>query len=169
MAWASTGFIAFAVASHFDTLTEDRPGVAHVVAVAAFAACGVYQLTPMKRWCLRHCRSPLGHLLQYASYRGATRDLRAGLHHGLVCIGCCWMLMIALIAVGVMNIPVMVGLALLIALEKQWRLGELLARFVGVAAVAFSVAIALDAGLAPGLSDDGDEMDMETDEQMPMP
>ena len=169
MAWASTGLIAFAVASLFDTLTEDRPAVAHVVAVVAFAACGLYQLTPMKRWCLRHCRSPLGHLLQYASYRGATRDLRAGLHHGLVCIGCCWMLMVALIAVGVMNVPVMVGLALLIALEKQWRHGELLARFAGVAAVSFAVAIAFDAGLAPGLSDDGGEMDMEMDEQMPMP
>ena len=169
MAWASTAFIAFAVASLFDTLTEDRPAVAHVVAVVAFASCGIYQLTPMKRWCLRHCRSPLGHLLQYASYRGATRDLRAGLHHGLVCIGCCWMLMIALIAVGVMNVPVMVGLALLIALEKQWRHGEMLARFAGVAAVAFAVATAFDAGLAPGLSDDDGEMDMEMDEQMPMP
>jgi predicted metal-binding membrane protein len=171
MAWASTGFIAFAVASLFDALTEDRPGVAHVVAVVAFAACGIYQLTPMKRWCLRHCRSPLGHLLRYASYRGASRDLRAGLHHGIVCIGCCWMLMVALIAVGVMNIPVMVGLALLIALEKQWRHGELLARFAGVAAVAFAVAIAFDADLAPGLSDDDGEMDMEMeiDEQMPMP
>lgn len=169
LAWASTGVIAFAVASLFDNLTADRPGIAHAVAVAAFAACGVYQLTPMKRWCLRHCRSPLGHLLQYAAYRGRTRDLRAGLHHGLVCIGCCWMLMVALIAVGVMNVPVMVGLALLIALEKQWRHGELLAKLAGVAAVAFAIAIAFDAGLAPGLFDDSDPMDMGRDEHMPMP
>ena len=42
-------------------------------------------------------------------------------------------LLLALIAVGVMNVPVMVGLALLIALEKQWRHGELLSRFAGVA------------------------------------
>ena len=46
MAWASTGFIEFAVASLFDTLTEDRPAVAHVVAVVALAACGIYQFTP---------------------------------------------------------------------------------------------------------------------------
>ena len=71
--------IAFAVASLFDTLTEDRSAVAHVVAVVeAFAACGIYQLTPMKRWCLRHCRSPLGHLLQYVSYRGATTTCAPG-------------------------------------------------------------------------------------------
>ena len=171
LAWASTGVIAFAIAALFDALSEDRPGVAHVVAVASFAGCGVYQLTPMKQWCLRHCRSPLGHLLHYASYRGSTRDLRAGAHHGLVCVGCCWMLMIVLVAVGVMNVPVMVGLALLIALEKQWRHGEQLARFAGVAALVFSVAIAFDAGLAPGLNDDGTpmNMDMDMDEEMPMP
>lgn len=169
LAWASTAVIAFAVASLFDALAEDRPGVAHAVAVTAFAACGIYQLTPMKQWCLRHCRSPLGHLLHYASYRGATRDLRAGVHHGLVCVGCCWMLMVVLVAVGVMNIPAMVGLALLIALEKQWRHGERLAKVAGGAALTFAVAIAIDAGLAPGLNDDGIPMDMGTDEQMPMP
>jgi predicted metal-binding membrane protein len=166
LAWSSTGAIAFGLASVFDALTEDRPDVAHGVAVAAFAGCGVYQLTPLKRWCLRHCRSPLGHLLHYAAYRGPARDLRAGLHHGLVCIGCCWMLMVALVAVGVMNVPVMVGMALLIALEKQWRHGERLAKVVGVAALVFAVAITFDAGLAPGLFDDGDEMDMDMDMEM---
>ena len=78
LAWASTGVIAFGLASLFDALADDRPGVAHGVAVAAFAGCGVYQLTPMKRWCLRHCRSPLGHLHQYAAYRGPRRDLVPG-------------------------------------------------------------------------------------------
>ena len=169
LAWASTGLVAYGVAALFDDLTEDRPGVAHAAAVGAFAACGIYQLTPMKGWCLRHCRSPLGHLLHYASYRGRTRDVRAGLHHGLLCIGCCWMLMVALVAVGVMNIPVMVGLALLITLEKHWRHGEVAARLAGVAAVAFAIAIAFDASLAPGLFDNGDHMDMGTDEDMPMP
>jgi predicted metal-binding membrane protein len=133
------------------------------VAVGAFAAAGVYQLTPMKQWCLRHCRSPIGHLIHYASYRGATRHSRAGAHHGLVCVGCCWTLMILLIAVGVMNIPVMVGLALLITLEKQWQHGEALARFAGVAALLFAVVVAFDADLAPGLIDRGGDMHMEMD------
>jgi predicted metal-binding membrane protein len=160
LAWASTGVVAYVLALLFEALTEDRPGVAQAVAVAAFATCGVYQLSPMKRWCLRHCRSPLGHLLHYASFRGRTRDLRAGMHHGLVCIGCCWMLMVALVAVGVMNVPVMVGLALLIALEKQWRHGETLAKVAGVAALVFAVAVALDADLAPGLAPSDEPMDM---------
>jgi predicted metal-binding membrane protein len=145
----------------FGTLAENHPAVSHGVAVGAFAACGVYQLTPMKRWCLRHCRSPIGHLMRYASYRGRTRHLRAGAHHGLLCVGCCWTLMLVLIAVGVMNIPVMIGLALLITLEKQWKYGEKLATIAGVAALIFAVAIAFDASLAPGLIDRGGDMDMD--------
>ena len=80
---------------------EDRP--------AAFAAAGLYQLTPLKDLCLSHCRSPLGLLLHYGSYRGKARDLRVGVHHGGYCLGCCWALMVILIAVGVMNIAAMVG------------------------------------------------------------
>jgi predicted metal-binding membrane protein len=167
LAWAATGFVAFALAALFDTLAVDRPAVAHAVAVGAFAVCGLYQLTPMKQWCLRHCRSPVGHLLKYAGYTGPTRDVRAGVHHGLVCIGCCWMLMVALVAVGVMNVPVMLGIALLIALEKRWRFGEQLARVAGVAAVAFAVLVVSDASLAPGLHHSGDPMEMDDDMRMP--
>ena len=161
LTWAATGSVAFGLSSLFDRLAAGHPGVAHGVAVGVFAACGVYQLTPMKRRCLRHCRSPIGHLMHYASYRGATRHLRAGAHHGVVCVGCCWTLMVVLIAVGVMNIPVMVGLALLITLEKQWKYGETLANFAGVAALLFAIAIAFDADLAPGLISRGGDMAME--------
>jgi predicted metal-binding membrane protein len=159
--WAATGVVACAVSSMFGTLAADRPAAAHVVAVAAFAAAGIYQLTPMKRWCLRHCRSPIGHLIHYASYRGPTRHVRAGAHHGLVCVGCCWTLMILLIAAGLMNIPVMVAIALLITLEKQWKHGEAVARFAGVVALLLAVTVAFDADLAPGLIDDGDDMEMD--------
>lgn len=161
LAWASTGVVAFGLASLFDELAQERPGTAHGVAVVALAGCGVYQLTPMKRWCLRHCRSPIGHLLTYANYKGTTRDLRAGSHHGLLCIGCCWMLMVGLVVVGVMNLPVMLGLAVLIALEKRWRYGEHLARAVGVGAILFAIAVAFAAGLAPGLNHPDKPMPMD--------
>ena len=167
LSWALTGFVVYTVASLFDYLADDRPTVAQAVAVGAFAGCGLYQLTPMKRWCLRHCRSPVGHLIKYAGYKGPTRDLRAGVHHGLVCIGCCWMLMVALVAVGVMNVAVMVGIALLIAFEKRWRFGEQLAKVAGIAAVAFAVLLVFDASLAPGLHDSGDPTDMNDDMRMP--
>jgi predicted metal-binding membrane protein len=150
--WAITGVVAFVIASLFDDLATESADVAHVVSVAVFAAAGVYQLSPLKSVCLRHCRSPFSHLLHYAAYSGPTRGLRAGVHHGLVCVGCCWMLMVVLIAVGVMNIPATVGIAVVIALEKHWRHGELLGRLVGVAFLVWALLLIFDPGLAPGLS-----------------
>ena len=70
--------------------------------------------------------------------------------------------MLALLAVGMMNIPAMVLLALLITLEKQWRYGETLAKIVGVTALVYAGAIAIDGDLAPGLIDKGGMEEMDT-------
>jgi predicted metal-binding membrane protein len=69
-AWAATGVVAYWLARLFGELAADHPDAAHVTAVAAFAAVGVYQVTPLKRRCLSHCRSPLAHLFHYLSFRG---------------------------------------------------------------------------------------------------
>ena len=103
--------------------TRTQPTGAHIMAVAVFAVCGVYQLSSLKDRCLAHCRSSLGLLLHYGSYGGRLRDLRVGAHHGGYCLGCCWGLMVILIAVGVMNVAAMVGLAALVLIEKVWRWG----------------------------------------------
>jgi predicted metal-binding membrane protein len=121
------------------------------MAVAVFAVCGIYQLSPLKDRCLAHCRSPLGLLLHYGSYRGRSRDLRVGAHHGGYCLGCCWGLMVILIAVGVMNVAAMVGLAALVLTEKVWRWGPAAGRLAGVAALALAVATIWLPWLAPGL------------------
>ena len=149
--WAVAGLPAFGLAWLTGWLTGMHAGAAHVLAVAAFAAVGLYQLTPLKDRCLAHCRSPLGLLLHYGSYRGRTRDLRVGAHHGGYCLGCCWALMVILIAVGVMNVAAMVGLAALILTEKLWRWGPLAGRLAGVAALALAVATIWLPWLAPGL------------------
>ena len=122
-----------------------------MLAVAAFAACGAYQLSPLKDRCLAHCRSPLGLLLHYGSYRGRFRDLRVGVHDGGYCLGCCWGLMVILIAVGVMNVAAMVGLAALVLIEKVWRWGPAAGRLAGIAALALAVATIWLPWLAPGL------------------
>src|SRR5215471_6063627 len=101
--WAAAGVPAFGLAWLTGWLTGKHPGAAHVLAVAVFAACGVYQLSRLKDRCLAHCRSPLALLLHYGSYRGRFRDMRAGAHNGAYCLGCCWGLMVILVAVGVMN------------------------------------------------------------------
>ncbi len=127
------------------------PGEAHILAVAVFAACGVYQLSRLKDRCLAHCRSPLALLLHYGSYQGRFRDLRAGAHNGGYCLGCCWGLMVILIAVGVMNIAAMIGLAAVVLIEKTWRWGPAAGRLAGAAALALALAAIWFPWLAPGL------------------
>ena len=88
--------------------------------VLAFAA--VYELTPLKNVCLAKCRSPLGFLL--GSWRDGNRGaVEMGARHAGWCLGCCWGLMAALFALGVMSVTWMALVAALIALEKTlpWR------------------------------------------------
>ena len=149
--WAAAGLPAFGLAWLAGWMTGKDPGAAHILAVGIFAACGVYQLSRLKDRCLAHCRSPIALLLHYGSYRGRLRDLRAGAHHGAYCLGCCWGLMVILIAVGVMNVGAMIGLAVLVLVEKTWRWGPMAGRVAGLAALALAVAIIWLPWLAPGL------------------
>ena len=167
LVWALTGVAAYGLARLFGDLAANHAGLARAAAVATFAAAGLYQLTPVKARCLSHCRSPLSHLIHYMSFRGRLRDVRAGVSHGVFCLGCCWALMVLLVAFGVMNLAAMAGLALVIVLEKTWRYGEQLARAVGVGALAFTAVLLLAPGLAPGLDPDavngpGSDMPMPT-------
>ena len=151
LAWVGAGIPAFLLTALVARLVDDHPGWATAVAVVVFAACGVYQLTPLKSRCLKHCRSPLSLLLHYGAYRGALRDVRAGTHHGAYCLGCCWSLMALFVVVGVMNLAAMVVLAAVVLAEKLWVRGEVLARVVGVAALVLAVAVVWVPALAPGL------------------
>jgi predicted metal-binding membrane protein len=149
--WAATGVPAYGLAWLAGWLTGKHPGAAHIMAVAVFAVCGLYQLSSLKDRCLTHCRSPLGLLLHYGSYQGRSRDLRVGVHHGAYCLGCCWGLMVILIAVGVMDIVAMIGLAALVLVEKAWRWGPAAGRLAGAAVLALAVATIWLPWLAPGL------------------
>jgi len=104
-----------------------------------------------KDWCLRRCRSPIGALVYYLGFKGRSRDVRVGLHHGATCAGCCWSLMIVLIAVGVMNVAVMAALAVVILVEKLWRYGKPFGQAVGVVLVAAGVLAIWFPWLLPGL------------------
>jgi predicted metal-binding membrane protein len=92
---------------------------------------GVYQLTPLKRVCLRSCRSPLSFLMR--RWRpGWTGAYRMGVEHGAYCLGCCWALMLLLFAGGVMNLAVIGVLTAWIFVEKLLPAGEYAARVSGV-------------------------------------
>jgi hypothetical protein len=66
LVWASSGLVAFAAALLLDRLTGISTTTARVIAAVALLGVAVYQLTPLKRMCLEHCRSPLSQLLHYA-------------------------------------------------------------------------------------------------------
>jgi predicted metal-binding membrane protein len=149
--WAAAGLPAFGLAWLAGRLTGTDPSAAHVLAVAVFAVCGIYQLSGLKDRCLARCRSPLGLLLHYGSYRGRLRDLRVGAHHGGYCLGCCWALMVILVTVGVMNVAAMVGLASVVLVEKVSPWGPAVSRLAGAAALALAVATIWLPWLAPGL------------------
>jgi predicted metal-binding membrane protein len=160
LAWAGAGIPAFLLTGFVAQLVGDHPAWATAVAVAVFASCGVYQLTPLKARCLKHCRSPLSLLLHYGSYRGRLRDVRAGAHHGAWCLGCCGSLMALFVVVGVMNLAAMVVLAAVVLAEKLWIHGEVLSRAVGIAALALAVAVIWVPALAPGLHETSQMMSM---------
>jgi len=107
----------------------------------ALCTAGIYQLTPWKSACLKHCRDPLTLIVQHL-HRGRFGALRIGVHHGALCAACCWALMLIQLVLGVMNLTVMVAVAVVIALEKLLPGGEWLARAIGLAAIAAGVIIA---------------------------
>ncbi len=104
---------------------------------ALFLAAGLYQFTPLKQACLRLCWSPLDFVLNRWR-EGPAGALAMGATHGLYCLGCCWILMLLLFAVGVMNLAWVAGLAAVVLLEKllpsPWvsRLGGVLLAAYGL-------------------------------------
>ncbi len=91
---------------------------------------GLYQWTPLKNACLVHCRSPITFLAHH-SRPGRVGAFRMGLHHGLYCVGCCWVLMALLFVFGVMNLLWIAALAIFVLLEKVLPRGDLVGRASG--------------------------------------
>ena len=152
-AWTAFGLVAYLV-DHLIRMLDpawlawDRGGP--VVAGIAVVAAGLYQLTPLKRVCLMHCRSPLDFFL--SSWREGSRGaLRMGIHHGCYCVACCWGLMLVLFAVGVMSLFWMTVIAVLIFAEKVLQFGPRLAPVFGALLVALGIWIAIAPASIPGL------------------
>jgi predicted metal-binding membrane protein len=133
-------------------LAWDRAGP--YVAGGALVAAGLYQLTPLKDLCLRHCRSPLGFLLR-GRLDSPARAFRLGVEHGGFCIGCCSGLMLALFALGVMSLFWMAVVAAAILVEKVAPYGQRLVVPIAVALVALGIWVAVAPASVPGLTQPG--------------
>jgi predicted metal-binding membrane protein len=154
LTWTAFGLLAYGLyvgvrSLSIPALSWHRGGP--YLAGGVLLAAAVYQLTPTKDACLRRCRAPLDFVLTH--WRdGPWGALRMGVVHGGWCVGCCWGLMAALFALGVMSLTWMLAIAGLIAVEKllPWR--ELANRLVAITLVVLALGVSFAPRHVPGLT-----------------
>lgn len=139
--WVVFGAVGYGVAVWVDDIAEgsmwamdNLPRVAGGLLVLA----GAYQLTPLKRACLGRCRTPLSFMLAYWR-EGRWGAASMGLRHGMFCLGCCWVLFVVLIPLGVMNVAAMAVVAALVFAEKALPGGDRVATLAAPALIAYGV------------------------------
>ena len=97
--------------------TSATSPVKGVIAGLILLGAGLYQFTSLKQACLTKCRNPFTTL--FARWKTSVRGVfRLGLEQGIWCLGCCWALMLIMLAVGSMNVVWMAALTLFTFLEK---------------------------------------------------
>ncbi len=134
LAWTAFSVVATALQWLLDVAALLSPTAVLDSSIAAgtlMAAVGAYQLTPAKRACLEHCRSPAEFLSRHWR-KGFGGAIVMGMHHGAYCLGCCWGLMALLFVGGVMNLLWVAALAGFVLIEKLTPHGHMLARAAGI-------------------------------------
>jgi predicted metal-binding membrane protein len=134
------------------SLTSASPSTGAPIALGAtLALAGLYQLTPLKRVCLTHCRSPLGFVLGHWR-EGRVGALQMGIRHGGYCLGCCWALFAVLVVAGIMSLAWMLLLTLVIFAEKVFPHGRRVTMGVGVVLLVLGVLVATNATRMPWIT-----------------
>jgi predicted metal-binding membrane protein len=163
LSWTAWGLLAFAVIRGARLALGDFlpwGGAGRWVAVGVVLTAAVYQVTPAKHACLTRCRGPLMFVME--NWRpGRIGALRLGLIHGAWCVGCCWALMAALFALGLMSLGWMSAIAGLIAAEKLLRNRALATYGVATLLAAIAIALAVHPAAVPGIPN-GAPMHMDT-------
>ena len=145
--WAASGVPVYL--AHTGLMALPPRTFAYGVAAILLAA-GAFQFSPLKQACLRVCRSPLGFLLGHwrAGLRGS---LALGWSHAMYCLGCCWALMVVLVAAGAMGLAWVLLITAVVAAEKLLPGGEWMARTTGGALLLLGVAVILRPDLVTAL------------------
>jgi predicted metal-binding membrane protein len=132
--------IASEAASHLASV--DRTAWAPVALGATLITAGLYQFTPVKRVCLRPCRSPFAFVALH--WRdGRLGALRMEILHGAFCLGCCWALFAVLVAAGVMSLGWMLAFTLVVFVEKVLPHAERASVIIGVGLIVLGLAIVI--------------------------
>jgi predicted metal-binding membrane protein len=145
--WAGAGLIGYVLLEGGRSLAGGFfawGGVGRWTATGVLVVGALYQLTPFKTACLARCAGRRA-LLQMGSRGGRDDALRAGVAHGVWCLGCCWALMAALFALGAMSVDWMVLISALIAAERllPWR------RIASAIVVPLLAVVAIGVAVAP--------------------
>jgi predicted metal-binding membrane protein len=173
LVWTVVGLLAYGLLEigrslEIEALAWDEAG--RWITAGVLVAAAAYELTPLKEACLVRCRSPMMFLAERWR-NGRAGALRLGVAHGAWCAGCCWALMAALFAVGVMSLGWMAVIAAFIAGEKLLPWPVAAKRTVAIALLLLGLAVGLAPKDVPGFTvpeghgmhgtDGGAEMDMD--------
>jgi predicted metal-binding membrane protein len=149
--WFAFGAGAYLLSAGVESAASESEWVAMNwgrIGGGVLVVAGVYQLTPLKEVCLKNCRSPLAFVM--SRWRdGRAGAVAMGLTHGLYCMGCCWLLFLVLIPLGVMNVAAMAAVALLVFVEKVTPWGRRAARIAAPLLIVAGIAVMLEPSLLP--------------------
>jgi predicted metal-binding membrane protein len=145
--WATFGAVIHAGDLGLHAVVRQIDGLAShawLIGAVTLVAAGLYQFSPLKYRCLEKCRSPLSFITEHWRGRGERgHAFRLGVHHGLFCVGCCWLLMLLMFAVGAGSLGWMLSLGAVMALEKNVGWGRRISAPLGVVLVAAGIAVAV--------------------------
>jgi predicted metal-binding membrane protein len=85
---------------------------------------------------------------------GTAGAFRVGLLHGIYCLGCCWLLFVILVPLG-MNVGAMAAVTLIILAEKMLPWPRLMPHAAGVALVLYGALVIASSQLHPAVKKDG--------------
>ena len=152
LVWLIFGLVALGFAAGTDVLAERSDWLLsnwRRIVGTLLVAAGVYQFTPLKHHCLHKCRGPISFLLEH--WRdGWTGAFTMGFRHGLHCAGCCWLLFVIIVPLGVMNVLAMGAIGVLIFAEKTLPGGDWIARAAGAGLIAYGGLVIVSPGALPG-------------------
>ena len=151
--WLAAGVLAYGLVKgvrslDLSWLAWDKGGP--YVAGGVILAAALYEVTPVKKACLTHCRNP--ELVRTRWRPGPSGALLMGLEHGGFCVGSSWALMAALFAVGVMNVTWMIVIAALVAIEKLFPSDRAAIGTIALFVAALAVAVAFAPDQVPALT-----------------
>lgn len=127
LAWTATGAVPLAV-EQLVSIRDLATVHGRFLVAGTLLFAGVYQLTPLKRRLLKRCRD-----CHSVPHRPRIVDgIRYGFAHAVDCIACTWALFALMVALGSMNVSVMIAITLAVALERIGREGESFAVAMGV-------------------------------------